>query len=417
MPAIFDRAIEPIDREIFQAVAVNPDALDVDARWPTDPGAMMHCHYPAERWPAGGRRPMSDASTEDPRRCVHYAIAGGTDGARARALDKAVRLLGSRLTLPYAAVKGCVHGSDRETAVGRTIMAHVPPSCLHDGSTNPAVGHMRQSHAFRGTDEVRCLFLAYATAHCRHTPTQLLAEALGPGAHRFFDMVVVYGDDVDVTRVAHRAAHCVVLLPCPLGSTCTAAFEEMVAAVDAGGTARSLLARGRAAIRLWPQGAGAWDNLHVETPGICVPPRDQFHAHLAWRAHYVLTRTGGSLLRSARERVRARHRVPSLLASAARVCARHLDDIDVNVIPDDGLDMILSAAAVAWVDLSAAATSEADARACAALLAMRRFVGRREAGCGLSPTRSAVGLVLAALQRGHTATAAALPEMNKKETI
>nr|UMO78866.1 hypothetical protein [Pandoravirus belohorizontensis] len=413
-PAISDRAIEPVDREIFQAVAVNPDALDVDACWPTDPDAMMRSHYPADRWPAGGRRPASDTSAEDPRRCVHYAIAGGTDGARARALDKAVRLLGSRLTLPYAAVKGCVHGSDRDTAVGRTILAHVPPSCLHDGSKDTAAGRARRSQAFRGTGEVRCLFLAYATAHCRRTPTRLLTEALGPGAHRFFDMVIVYGDGVDVARIAHRAVHCVVLLPCPLGSTYGAPFEDMVAAVDAGGTARSLLARGRAAIRLWPQGAGPWDDLRVEPPRVCVPPRDQFHAHLAWRAHYVLARTGGRLLRSAQERARGRHGVPSLLASSARVCARHLDDIDVDVIPDDCLDMILCAAAVAWVDLSAAATSEADARTCSALLAMRRFVGRRETRCWLSPTRSTVDFVSAALQRGHLTTTAALPEPKKE---
>lgn len=258
--------------------------------------------------------------------------------------------------------------------------------------------------------------LAYATAHCRHTPTRLLAEALGPGAHRFFDMVVVYGDDVDAAHVAHRAVHCVVLLPCPLGSTRRIPlFGDMVAAIDTGGIARSLLARGRAAVRLWPQGVGAWDDLRVEPSGICVPPRDQFHAHLAWRAHYVLTRTGGCLLRSVRERVRGRHGVPSLLASSARVCARHLDDIDVDVIPDDCLDVILSAAAATWVDLSAAATSEADARACGTLFAMRRFVGRREAGCGLSPTRSTVDLVSAALQRGRPVAAAAPPEVEKKK--
>lgn len=381
------------EREMFVNVAVDARTMDSDASWPSDPDAMMEAHHPTERWPEAGRRPESDASDKDPLRCVHYVIVGGTDGARARAVDKSVGLLCSRLRVPYAAIKGYVHERDRESRVGRAIVAHVPPSCLHGGATIDICMHGVGRYALPAADGVRCLFLVYVTDHCADELKRYLSAALTVGRHRLFDVVVVYGDAVQPSRVSYRTAQCLVLLPCALGGACDDGLDSMAGEVSPDGASSGLLARGRGAVHSWPHGVRAWDDLRVDLADINVPPRDRFHAHLAWRTHYALTRTGGALLRSAQRRGRGRRGVPSLLLTSARACAARLDDIPIDSIPVECLDAILCAAG-AWIDLA----DGDDAIVYEAISTLRRFVARREADPRMA-TRPAVDLVWAALGR------------------
>ncbi|AGO83958.1 hypothetical protein psal_cds_328 [Pandoravirus salinus] len=395
-----DRNLTPAERNLFCGVAVtDPDAVDADAHWPADPDTMMRDYYAGQRWPAPGRRPTSNVSGEDALRCVHYAIIGGTASAQARALDKAVRLLGSRLPSPYVVIMGYLCDNDRDTPVGRAIVAHAPPSCLHRASVDSASPADRRQCTFPDGDIVRCLFLAYVADRCARAPTRFLTETLAPGAHRFFDMVVVYGDDACPASKSHRAAHRLVLLPHPVNATRTAEFADAVTEMDTDGIARRLLAQGRAAVRSWPYGTSAWDDMRVESPASHVPPRDQFHAHFAWRAHYVLARTGGPLLRSAQRNARGPCRVPSLLMQSARACTNYMDEVEVAVIPDECLDAIVRSAA-AWLDLDGACgVSESDsaARIRTTVSATRRFLVRRGADHRLVSVLPTVDIVLAAL--------------------
>ncbi|WBR14427.1 hypothetical protein pkur_cds_252 [Pandoravirus kuranda] len=343
----------PEARALFSSVVAHHADFDAEIAWPTDPEAMMRAHYPSQTWPMTG--PGRAAPTGGARVPSVCSIVGGTDAARATAVKHVAEFMASFSGKPYAAITSLVHPMDRQTVIGRALLDHAPPTCIHDdvatwcGRTHPPPGCVGQR-----------LFLVYMSLHI----TWGVFRAVVNARHLRCHFIIVLGEGVQLQPRLRNQFDAVAMLP-PLGVP----LDEFVHDRAEQSMIQSLLDRGRSVV-FYAHGQTVLPfNLPTDTDDHRTPIQDQFHAHVAWRMHYALTRAGSPHMRRAQATLRTQDAVPALARSCARACLAQLDVIlDANV-PAECLHHIALEAAL-WID-----PADDSPSAYAAVAALRRFMG------------------------------------------
>ncbi|AVK76946.1 hypothetical protein pmac_cds_258 [Pandoravirus macleodensis] len=356
----------PDARALFSGAVAHRADFDADVAWPPDPDAMMRAHYPTQTWPICG--PLCATHADETRKPHVCAVVGGTDTTRALAARHVAEYMASFVGEPYSAVAAMIHPMDRETAVGRTLLAHAPPTCIYDdvnswcACTHPPLG-------CRG----RRLFLAYMSSHIARTSTERVLETAMNARHLQCDLVLIFGQGQSPQPRLCYQFDAVVLLP-PL----TVSLNYLVSGYVEQSLVRNLLAQGQPALFCGCDLTVAPFDLQPQSDVPAVPVQDQFHTHVAWRMHYALTRASSPQMRAVQATLRAQDVVPTLVQMSSRACLGRIDDVRDANVPVECLHAIAEAAAL-WLNLTDDSLATYEAMA-----ALRRFMGHLARLCGIA---------------------------------
>lgn len=357
----------PEARSLFSTVVAHPVDFDADIAWPADPDAMMDAHHPQQTWPVSGH-PRA-APMDEERRPSVCANVGGTDGMRALAVEHVAEFMVSFVGKPYAAIAALVHPMDRETVIGRALLARAPPTCAYSDDVESGYARARSPPGCRR----HRLFLAYVSSHVVHTGHAY--SWVMNARHVLCDFILIFEQGQLPRPCLRHQFDAVALLP-PLDVP----LHKLIGGDAEQSSVRALLAQGRSALFCADSLNVTPFDLPLHPGDATTPVQDQFHAHVAWRMHYALTRASSPQVRGAQAGLRTRDPVPTLAHACARACLGRLDAIGDANVPIECLHAIAEAAAL-WIDL--ADDSPANY---AAMAALRRFVGRLARSCVVQDT-------------------------------